>query len=73
MQSIIILSSVAVVSAVVVAFILGKPIPESIVGIALGTLAGIAGSTIGASSEKMTMELPANYKLKKMTIEVEEP
>jgi len=63
--------SVLILAVLAVAPIFGAKIPESIWGIAIGSLSGLAGSLIPASKEKFVFEQPVTYKAK-VTIESQE-
>ena len=66
------LAALAVLSVIPLAWVAGLEVPESILGLSLGTLAGIAGNAIASGKERAVIELPASYRVKKLELEVEE-
>ena len=67
----IVAAAFAVLAVIAVAPIVGAKVPESIWGLAIGTIASLVGTLIPAGKEKFQVEIPANYKAR-MTIEIRE-
>ena len=72
LQGLTTLLAVLSMMGVVGAYLAGAPIPESVLGIALGALASIAGNAVASGKERTVIELPAGYKVKKFNLEVVE-
>ena len=67
----IVTMAVTILGMVTVAPLFGAHIPESIWGIAIGTMASLAGTLIPAGKEKYELSVPASAKVQ-MEVKIEE-
>ena len=67
----IVTMAVTILAMISVAPIFGAHIPESMWGIAIGTMSSLAGTLIPAGKEKYELAVPASAKVK-MQVSIEE-
>ena len=67
----IVAGAFGVLAVIGLAPVFGAKVPESIWGLAIGTIASLVGTLIPAGKEKFQIEIPASYKAR-MNIEIKE-